>query len=103
MEPNNNVQNEATTPVVTKPMEAPETTPETPSMVVQDPDKKQTNKGMILGMVLLAILAIGGIGFGVWTMMDGNQQKEQLNTQINTLKTQNSELLEKIKTGVVTE
>ena len=57
---------------------------------------KKSNKGMILGMVFLAILAIAGIGFGVWTMLDSNTQKEQLNSQITTLKAQNNELLDKI-------
>ena len=95
MQPDNNVQNEATTPVMAKPMEAPETAPEMPNMM-QGSDKKQTNKGMILGMILLAILAIGGIGFGVWAMMDGNQQKANYDKQITDLKEQNSELLSKL-------
>ncbi|MBR3132390.1 hypothetical protein IKG33_03210 [Candidatus Saccharibacteria bacterium] len=59
-------------------------------------DKPKKSGGMILGMVLFAILAAGGIGFGVWAMMDGNAQKEQLNEQINTLKTQNNELMDKL-------
>ena len=58
---------------------------------------KPKNNGMIFGMVLLAILAIGGIGFGVWGMMDGNAQKEQLNAQISTLRGQVSELQEKLE------
>ena len=60
------------------------------NVVFQDKPKKNT--AMILGMVILLILAIGGIGFGVWTMMDGNQQREQLNTQIEALKKQKSDL-----------
>ena len=59
-------------------------------------DKPKMNKGMIVGMVCLALLAVGGISFGVWAMMDGNAQKEQLNSQIVTLKQQNSELQDKI-------
>ena len=58
-------------------------------------DKPKINKGVIVGMVCLVLLAVGGIGFGVWAMMDGNAQKEQLNSQIDTLKQQNSELQDK--------
>ena len=73
---------------------APAPTSQGRDVVFQDKPKK--NNGMILGMVVLAILAVGGIGFGVWAMMDGNTQKEQLNSQISTLKSQNSELQERI-------
>ena len=59
-------------------------------------DKPKKNKGMILEMVLLGLLAVGGIGFGVWAMIDGNAQKEQLNSQISALKSQNNELQEKV-------
>ena len=56
---------------------------------------KKSN-GMLIGLILCLILAIGGIGFGVWAMMDGNQQKEQLNSQISSLKQQNNTLEDKI-------
>ena len=60
------------------------------------------NTAMILGMVLLAVLAAGGIGFGVWAMLDGNQKTTNLNNEVVTLKKQNSDLLEQIdKTSVV--
>lgn len=59
-------------------------------------EKKKGGNGMMIGMILAFILAVGGIGFGVWAMMDGNQQKEELNLQISTLKKQNSELMERI-------
>ena len=59
-------------------------------------NKPKKNRAMVLGMVFLGILAVGGIGFGIWEMMDGNSQKEQLNSQIDTLKSQNGELSEKI-------
>lgn len=52
--------------------------------------------GWILTVVLLLIVAIGGVGFGVWAMMDGNAQKDALNSQISTLKKQNGELSEQI-------
>lgn len=54
------------------------------------PQKK--NRGMLWGMICLAIVAIAGIGFGVWTMLDKNQQVDNLNKQITALKAQNSDL-----------
>ena len=59
-------------------------------------NKPKKNKGMILEMVLLGLLAVGGIGFGVWAMIDGNAQKEQLNSQISALKEQNDKLAGKM-------
>ena len=59
-------------------------------------EKKKGQGGLICAMILVTLLAAGGIGFGVWAMMDGNQQKEELNLQISSLKKQNSELMEKI-------
>ena len=52
--------------------------------------EKKSN-GMLYGMILLAILAIGGIGFGVWAMMDGNSQKNNYEEQISALKRQLTE------------
>ena len=67
-----------------------------PNMMAQGVSEKKKGKGMLYGMILCAVLAIGGIGFGVWMMMDGNTQKETLNTQISALKQQNNELQEKL-------
>lgn len=64
--------------------------------IVQDDNAKKGGKGAIIGMVIFAILALGGIGFGVWTWMDGNTQKDALNNQISDLKKQNGELLDKM-------
>ena len=72
---------------------------EAPKSDVVFNDKPKKNTGMILGMILLLILAIGGIGFGIWAWMDGNAQKEQLNSQISSLQQQNSELMDKIGTN----
>lgn len=95
-------------PVTPKPAPVPTPTPEPVATPEPEPKPKEeqnmmaagtpkkSNKGMILGMVFLAILAIAGIGFGVWTMLDSNTQKEQLNSQITTLKAQNNELLDKL-------
>ena len=64
-------------------------------IVFRDVDKKR--KGMIIGMICLAILAAGGIGFGVWAYMDGNSRVEALNSQINTLKIQKDTLDEQVE------
>ena len=88
MEPNQTIEN--------TPASAP--TPVLDNNMMAAGGKKKSN-GMLYGMILLAILAIGGIGFGVWAMMDGNSQKEQLNEQISALRKQNSELQEKVDNG----
>ena len=54
-------------------------------------DKPKINKGVIVGMVCLALLAVGGISFGVWAMMDGNAKVTKKNEQIAEL---NSKLTE---------
>lgn len=60
--------------------------------------KKKSN-GMLIGLILCIVLAIGGIGFGVWMMMDGNTQKDSLNKQISDLRKQNNDLLKQIENG----
>ena len=55
-------------------------------IVLDNSGKK--GKGMAIGMICLAILAVAGIGFGVWAFLDGNQQKTELNNQINSLNAQ---------------
>ena len=62
--------------------------------VVEGKGGKKT--GWILGLVILAIIAAGGVGFGVWAWMDGNTQKDALNEQISSLKKQNNELLDQM-------
>lgn len=62
--------------------------------VVEGKGGKKT--GWILAIVLLLLIAAGGVGFGVWAWMDGNTQKDQLNSQINSLQQQNGELQEKL-------
>lgn len=52
--------------------------------------------GWIIGLVLMALIAAGGVGFGVWAWMDGNTQKDALNEQISVLKKQNNELSDKV-------
>lgn len=59
-------------------------------------DKPQQNKGMLIGLIVAAVVAVGGIGFGVFSMISGNQKTDNLNKQIATLKSQNSELQNQI-------
>lgn len=104
MEPNQNtntVQNTASAPTIASVSSTPSTASNAsvgsskPGSDVVFRDKPKKSHGMLYGMILLAILAAGGIGFGVWAMMDGSAQKEALNLQINALKQQNNELQEK--------
>lgn len=55
--------------------------------------------GWILTIILLLLIAAGGVGFGVWAWMDGNTQKDQLNSQISTLQQQNNELQDELTNG----
>ncbi len=107
MEQNNNA---ASTPVASSSTAqtnvAPVTPQDSPSKMSSPKDDvvfadKPKSNGMLLGMILLGILAVGGIGFGAWAMMDGNAQKEVLNTQIDALKQQNDELQEKLSSVAV--
>ena len=67
-------------------------------VVFQDvPAKKSSKTGIILGFVLLALIAAGGVGFGVWAMMDGQTQREQLTVKIEDLQKQNDELKENVE------
>ena len=54
-------------------------------------DKPKKSHGMFYGMILLAILAAGGIGFGVWAMMDGNSRAQKKDEQISQLQSQLAE------------
>lgn len=65
---------------------------------------KKPGKGLIAGMIVCAILAVAGIGFGVWAMMDGNAKTDELNSQVAKsnaqvaqLQKQNEELIEEAK------
>ena len=60
---------------------------------------KKSGKGGIIAVILFALLAAGGIGFGIYTMVNGKKQEDALNEQITTLKKQNSELIEKVAEG----
>ena len=67
---------------------APQTTPMNPGGDIVFKDKPKKNKGMVAGLIILALLATGGIAFGVWAYLDGNQKTTNLNNQISDLKSQ---------------
>ena len=75
------------------PINAPEP-PKENTMAIGTPKKKSHT--MLIGMILLAVIAAGGVGFGVWAMLDGNSRADKLNDQISTLQQQNSSLLEQM-------
>lgn len=57
---------------------------------------KKKNQGIMLAVVLCLILAVGGVGFGIWAMLDGNERAKSQEAQIASLKSQNEELEEQI-------
>ena len=65
--------------------------------VVEGKGSKKT--GWILTIILLLLIAAGGVGFGVWAYMDGNNAKNNLNAQIVDLQQQNSELQDELANG----
>ncbi len=67
-----------------------------PAPVPMGAPVKKSGKGAIYGMIFFAILAIAGIGFGVYMMMENNNQKSSYESQITNLKKQNNELLDKL-------
>ena len=66
-------------------------------------DKPKRNKGVIAGMVCLALLAIGGISFGVWAMMDGNARIEKKDEQIAELNNKLTEEAQPVSDETVVE
>lgn len=55
------------------------------SSVVKAPEGKRPN-GMLIGLILCIVLAIGGIGFGVYEMISSNQKIADLENEIAELK-----------------
>ena len=70
--------------------------PVAPGSMVAEPKAPKKGHGMLVGLILCLLLAAGGVGFGVWAWMDGNTQKDTLNSQIAELKKQNNELRDKL-------
>lgn len=85
---NNNVMGNAS-------QAAPQTMPASQNVnMMAQGAKPKNNKGMMIGMIVLAILAVGGIGFGVWAFLSGNQKEDkisELNNQVSSLQSQLAE------------
>ena len=96
MGPNQNINMSGTGATSAAPVQNTSAAPSENIMTQGVSEKKKGSKGMLYGMILCAVLAVGGIGFGVWTWMDGNTQKDSLNQQISELKKQNSGLQDQI-------
>ena len=104
MEPNvNNVSNGTagagpvgTEQVVAEQVTVAQVEPVAAGSVVAEPEKSKKGHGMLIGLILCLLLAAGGIGFGVWEMMDGNTTKADFENQIADLKKQNNELRDKL-------
>lgn len=58
--------------------------------------------GWILAIILLLLIAAGGVGFGVWAYMDSNNAKNTLNAQIAELQQQNTELQAQMSSNIST-
>ena len=59
-------------------------------------NKPRASKGMIAALACAVVLAVGGIGFGVWAMIDGNQKVAKKDEQIAKL---NEEVEKRGQTG----
>ncbi len=66
------------------PTPEPATTPMNPGGDIVFKDKPKKNTGMITGMIILALLAAGGIGFGVWGLLNLQNNNEQKCVSDNT-------------------
>ena len=58
-------------------------------------NESKISGGVLIGMIICVILAIGGIGVGVWAMMDGNAKEARINNDINELRQQVEDLKNK--------
>lgn len=88
MQPNQNMQN--VPGINNTPIATPTPGPTEAEPVFRDAPKKRS-RATLLGMICLALLAAGGIGFGVWAILDGNQKTAKLNEQITDLRAQLAE------------
>lgn len=81
MQPNNTANDTSPAPV-------PMATPINPGGDIIFNDKPKKKTGIIIGILFLVLLAAGGIGFGIWAYLDGNQKTANLNNQISVLQNQ---------------
>ncbi len=59
------------------------------SIIKEKGDK--TNKGFLIGVITLSILAIGGISFGIYELTQNNNKSAEIETLKNTISQQNQE------------
>lgn len=95
MEQNQTAPVQPTNPVV-QALEQTEPVQMTPTPMQATPALKKKSSATMLSIVLLLILALGGIGFGVWAWMDKNDQVDKLNKQLSSVRTENSDLVNKV-------
>lgn len=88
---------EATAPVA--PVEPAAPNPAVSAATPDEPkaeDKKKKNNAMLVALILCLVLALGGVGFGIWAMVDGNARVDNLNTEVASLKSEKAELEQQI-------
>ena len=93
MEQNQTTPAQPVNPVV-QALEQAEPVQPAPTPMQAAPAQKKSHAALFT-IILFAVLAAGGIGFGVWAFMDGNAQKDKLNNQITSLRQEISTLTEK--------
>ena len=89
MEQNQTAPTQPVNPVV-EALEKTEPVQSTSTPMQAAPAPKKKSSATVLSIILLLILALGGIGFGVWAMMDKNNQVDKLNKQIQDLRNSTS-------------
>lgn len=60
---------------------------------IDKPVEKKQNKGLMIGMIACAVLGVGGLGFGIYEMMqtnDLNQKIKKLETELRNEKARSS-------------
>lgn len=75
----------------------------TPVATSVEPAASSQRKGqwMLPVSIVCLVLGLGGVGFGVWAMINSNAQVGGLNAEIDSLRSQNEELT--TKTAALTE
>ncbi|MBQ9180578.1 hypothetical protein IJ135_00570 [Candidatus Saccharibacteria bacterium] len=73
-----------------------------PSEPVFKNDAPKKNNGMMIGLIVACIVAVGGIAFGAFGMISGGQDTTKLQQQVATLQQQNAELAGQITAETIT-
>ena len=53
---------------------------------------KEYRKTMKIALVITSILALSGVGLNIWQYLNGNIQRDKINSEINALKKENNDL-----------